>query len=118
MESPDDIIRISVAGFFKRSDCADFAHYIGYKDTVEVPPIVAGEMPTFAPNTQTHIEYIEAYVKSILADKIAEMNIKIQENIMKEQFAQQIVGMQQTVLANINQYISTSSEVIPPEPEI
>lgn len=118
METPDDIIKISAIGLFKRSDCAAFAVYIGYKDTVEIPPAVEGEMSTVGPNPQTHIEYIEAYIKAILADKLAEMNIKIQEQLLREQFASQMVGMQQLVLTNINQSISTTSEVVPLEPEL
>lgn len=86
-ENLNEIIQFTAIGSYKRKAVYDFTNFIGYKDIIEISPIES------IPNPIDRITYVQNYIKELLVNEMAEMNIINAINEANETFQNSLNNM-------------------------
>lgn len=97
----DKLIQITAAGNYYESTINKFAQFRGYSELINLP---SGSIP----NPQTPLEFVQEYIKNLIASNLAEMEI-VQK---RQEINEQHLNMEESVTVNILNTINMNNTII------
>jgi hypothetical protein len=106
MEELTDILQFTATGTYSRGAIYQFANYLGYTELVELSPTES------VPNPLTRVEFVQAAIRKMLIDKMAEMVIVSAKETVDAAYELQVNQLTDAVKADVAQGVVVSVDTV------